>query len=420
MVAIYPIYLILFDYVKHSNITLLLTIVFVIGTTTIISKGGRIKKNAKGEKTMVRRRRKPYSIMDIIKRMVYCYKKRLLFVLLLIVTITKANAQAEVVLDAMPYINPLPYTPTGIVEAFPAEIPAGAILVTDPRFSWLEKLKGIEDGLYRMNESARSLEMVMFMKQQLIAAREARDKLQKAYDLEEKIRNDLKKLKALKDFSLADAVYLSERVLGESLNPADYMLRTNWKWHEDLKRSFSYDASSQISGDARSVYNFLTEYKEGQPRDIRRFDEIADVLGYGTEWRDYEKQQKVQAMLTKRRVYEMMKKNIDKQIQLVTSDTLSMDDGTRMRLILDLEEKSSTVEEKIAESNKEYSAMIDEKIRREVYYLKKISKEEEDQKTYKNIVLLNYNKAKGFRMMDYKIEMNGSTKLSNRGMFRRR
>ncbi len=421
MIMIYPLYLILIDYVKHSFLTLIFSITFVFGVIIIMSKGGKIKENEKGEKELVRKQEKPYKIMDLLRIIRNAMNKTSILVIVLTTCILTAKGQVGEVIDIMPYINPIPYTPTGIVEAFPASVPAGAIIVTDPKQSWLEKLKGIEDGLYRINESARGLEIVMFLKQQLIAAREARDKIQKAYDLSEKIRNDLKKLKALKDFSLADAMYLSERVLGESLNPADYMLRTNWKWHEDLKRSFSYEASANLSTDAKTVYNFLTEYTEGEDtRDIRRFDEITDVLGYGEEWKKYEKEQRVTAMLTKRRVYEMMKKNIQKQITLVTSDTLSMDDGTRMKLLLDLEERSSTVEEKIAESNKEYSNMLDEKIEKELNYQIKISKEEERQKTFKTIVLLNYNKSKGFRMVDYRIEKNGTTQLSNRGMFRTR
>ncbi len=417
MVAIYPIYLFLFDYVKHSNITMILTILFVIGITLILSKTGNIKENKEGEKQLVRRRKEPYGFKDIIDFIKSIISKKSLFIVLLLMCSGISKAQLEI-LPAITIIPP----PAPIAEV----IPPGALVVTgapvhDEGLTFMMKLKAIEDNIAHAGASIRGLETVTFLRHQLINIRETRDKIQKAYDLQEKIRNDLKKVKALKDFSVADAVYLSEKVLGESLNPADYMIRTNWKWHEDLKRSLSYDAGSQLSSDAKSVYRFLTQYREGDTVEVARFDEIADVLGFESDWRNYDKEQAIRAMLAKRRVAEMKKKNLKTQYDLVSgNDTLSMDDGKRMELILSLEDQMAKVEEDISISSKDFLKMMEEQNQRESFFIKKIAEEMNTQQSYNNIVMYHYNKNKGFKMVDYRIEKNGSPRLSNRGLFRTR
>ena len=66
MVLVYPLYLVFFDYVKHDIITLILTIIFVVGTTVIMKSGGDVVENEKGEKIIKRKTVEPLKLKEVI------------------------------------------------------------------------------------------------------------------------------------------------------------------------------------------------------------------------------------------------------------------------------------------------------------------------------------------------------------------
>jgi len=324
----------------------------------------------------------------------------------------------KMVYAQIPEITQISSSPTSIMAEPTSEVPVGQP-TSDVGLHYLLKLKGIEDQMYHYNSLIRSTESVKFMISQLQELQEQKERLQKVYDLQENIRNDLKKVKALKDFGVADVLYLSEQILGESLNPADYMINTDWEFHEDLKRAVSYKPSSNISSDARTVYKFLTRYREGDTLEIQRFNEIADVLGFERGWRDYTKQQKIVTGLAQIRSSDLLLERLQKYMDMtIKKDTLSMSDGERVSLMIKYTEMMGK-----AQNDKLNAAMLIENVIKEekeqrLIRLKRMTQEAAQQRAFRKIVYMNYNKNKGFKMADYETKKESSPRLSNRGMYR--
>ncbi len=339
--------------------------------------------------------------------------KKIIFIAFLTILVRSVFSQGPI-----PPITSIPLKPTSVLAEPLTAIPVGQP-TSDAGLQFMMKLKGIEDQMYHYNSLIRATESVQFLRSQLQELQEQKERLQKVYDLQENIRNDLKKVKALKDFGVADVLYISEQILGESLNPADYMINTDWEFHEDLKRAVSYRPSSNITSDARTVYKFLTRYREGDTLQIQRFDEIAEVLGFDRGWRDYTKQQKIVTGLAQIRSSDLLLERLQKYMDMtIMNDTLSMSDGERVSLMIKYTEMMGK-----AQNDKLNAAMLIENVIKEekeqrLIRLKRMTQEAAQQRAFKRIVYMNYNKNKGFKMADYEIKKESSPRLSNRGMYR--
>lgn len=337
--------------------------------------------------------------------------KRILLITISIVCIRMTYAQ-------VPMITPITMSPTSVM-AEPLSIAPVGTPTTDAGLHFLIKLKGIEDQMYHYNSLIRATESVQFMVAQLQSLQEQKEKLQKVYNLQEDIRNDLKKVKALKDFGIADVLYLSEQILGESLNPADYMISTDWEFHEDLKRAVSYRPSSNISSDARAVYKFLTRYREGDTLQIQRFNEIADVLGFERGWRDYTRQQQIVAGLAQIRSSDLLLERLQGYMDMtITKDTLSMSDGERLGLMIKYTEMMGKAQNDKLQAAKLIEGVVKEEKEERLRRLRRMTKEASQQRAFRKIVYVNYNKNKGFRLADYAVRKEAAPRLKNKGMYR--
>lgn len=319
---------------------------------------------------------------------------------------------------SIPPITPITPNPTSVMAEPLSMTPVGTP-TSDVGVQFLMKLKGIEDNLYHFNSLIRATETVQFLRSQLIELQEQKERLQKVYNLQEDIRNDLKKVKALKDFGIADVLYLSEQILGESLNPADYMISTDWEFHEDLKRAVSYRPSSNISSDARAVYKFLTRYREGDTLQIQRFNEIADVLGFERGWRDYTRQQQIVAGLAQIRSSDLLLERLQGYMDMtITKDTLSMSDGERLGLMIKYTEMMGKAQNDKLQAAKLIEGVVKEERDERLKRLRRMTKEASQQRAFRKIVYMNYNKNKGFRLADYAVRKEAPPRLKNKGMYR--
>lgn len=302
-----------------------------------------------------------------------------------------------------------------LAEPLPMEATPGQP-VADPVQRFLTKLKMIEDKRFQYNQLVRQNESVLFLKQSLISIRQTRDRMQEVYDLQERIRHDLKKVKALKDFGIADMVYMSEKILGESLNPADYMIETNSEAFENIKRKFSYRASTKVSSDARDVYRFLTQYRESDSikgyTEVERFNEIAHVLGYGSGWRNYVAEQQLRSAMAQNRLYDVMEDKVKRNWSLIlTSDTMSMSDGERLQADREMVSMLAEIERGRLETAKTIEEVAMKEQQRMFMYLDLAARERIMQSTFAKVVSFGkYKKNKGFRMVDHKVTMRGKAR----------
>jgi hypothetical protein len=75
MVIAYPIYLMVFKYSNYPVVTLIMTIIFSYGIMNIIKGGSVVIINEKGEEVFVRKRKTPYKIGELLKKIVQTTNK---------------------------------------------------------------------------------------------------------------------------------------------------------------------------------------------------------------------------------------------------------------------------------------------------------------------------------------------------------
>lgn len=96
MIISYPIYLLIFDYVKYEVITFLMSIVFLIGVKSLYKYGGKEVINEKGQNVLVRDKDKKLNFKELLKEIKNKFNmksKVLLLVLMFIITIKTSNGQ---------------------------------------------------------------------------------------------------------------------------------------------------------------------------------------------------------------------------------------------------------------------------------------------------------------------------------------
>jgi hypothetical protein len=282
------------------------------------------------------------------------------------------------------------------------QVPVGTP-VHDPGAKYLMKLKAIEDKRAYANQLIRQTETVQRTIQILQTAREQKEEIQTIYNLQRDIRNDLKKLKAIKDMTIHDVAYFAETIIGESLNPADYMIDMDEDWGKDFKRAIQYRPSTKVSSDSKSIVRFLTRYREGDTLTIRRFDQIAEVIGVSAGWRNYMEEEELRNALVKKRTNEMLENKIKELMEMtLTIDSLSMSDGERATLLLELYSKLSDVNDNIYEAGKVIENKSKEEIKKMAINVAIMNQEIAEQRIFRAIVHSEYKKNKGFRMASYK------------------
>lgn len=99
MIVLYPIYLLIFDYVKHDFVTFIMSIVFLIGVKTLYKYGGKEVIDEKGEKVLIRDKKKKLYYKELLKqlkRIMIMKSKVLLILLMLFVTTKTSNGQETI------------------------------------------------------------------------------------------------------------------------------------------------------------------------------------------------------------------------------------------------------------------------------------------------------------------------------------
>lgn len=99
MIISYPIYLLIFDYVKYEIITFLMSVVFLLGIRTLYKFGGEYEINEKGKRILVRNKEKKINYKELLKQLkekINMKSKILLLTLILLATIKTSNGQETI------------------------------------------------------------------------------------------------------------------------------------------------------------------------------------------------------------------------------------------------------------------------------------------------------------------------------------
>lgn len=336
-----------------------------------------------------------------------------------VLAVLLALASQLAVAQPIPPITPidlsqLTVTPAGLeMNAVPSGTP-----VHDPKMFFLETMRNIEEKFYQYNSLVRATETVKFLQAQLENAQKMKEKAQDIYDLQRDIREDLKRVKALKDFGLADFVYLSENILGESLNPADYMIDAEGEDYQNIKRMMDYKAEGKINDDAQYLYSFMTRFRAKDSIDggteIKRHDQVAKILGFNESWRRLVGVEDYKLALVQIRIGEMSKEKIHDNYSLILKDTLSMTDGERLdmdrKMLLELAE----AENLIADGHRMLLKQSNESVEMIRSTLIKQEKNRKINLAYRVLAGKPYSKNKGFRLADYRTNVGRVSHLNSR------
>jgi len=165
------------------------------------------------------------------------------------------------------------------------------MVVTNPSSDFADALRWAEEKVYMVNEKTHNAQLLLKIKQQLQEMQKVKEATEDYYKLAEKVQDDLKKLGAVANGGLPAFVHACEIVLGETLNPADYVPNVDSKLTKDFRKMVSYDSYSQISQDTREIQKELFEFSENPDKmqELSLTSHLAEIAGLSHNWRGYKR-----------------------------------------------------------------------------------------------------------------------------------
>ena len=134
------------------------------------------------------------------------------------------------------------------------------ITVDDPKAFYQRLQNHIKTANQWVNENVANSKMFIEARNRLRQLDSTRNLLQDQYRYVQKIQNEYEKLRELKNMKVSDGIYLTERLLDESLNPSDYIPKTEYT--RKLRSKLHYNSGSSVNGGAKDVYRDFFNYKE--------------------------------------------------------------------------------------------------------------------------------------------------------------
>jgi hypothetical protein len=155
------------------------------------------------------------------------------------------------------------------------------------------------------------------------AVKNVKDTLQKIYDYNKRNYDKLKHVvDGIKDFKAQGLSYFAERLIGRSLNPADYMLNIDNKEYNKFKKSISYDPGSDITSRARYSYDYLAKLTPSMA--------IMDLVNWKVAWGQKKMEDEIAAMESIRKTDSLAVVAMNRALDT----SLVMGDGERLQLLL--------------------------------------------------------------------------------------
>lgn len=234
------------------------------------------------------------------------------------------------------------------------------LVVTDPARDFQDHLKWIEEKIWQENEALDRAEMIVKLREQLEQLQEARRNIEETYRLQRQVQEDLKVLGAVADGGFAGLVNAFEIILGEPLNPADYI--PNIPEFSDFRSAMDYNAASYLSSDTRQAHRELFTHDSDDPdrradldltRNARRLNaSMVNLFAVSQGWRDYQDELEAQAILQKKAMADKLREMAKKMSEELQTDGLfAMSSAERMQLLLttsDLMYRASELELEVA------------------------------------------------------------------------
>lgn len=250
-------------------------------------------------------------------------------------------------------------------------------VVTDPKSMYQRMMQHLKDANQWTNENIANAKLFVEARKRLQQLDSTKQVLQGHYNYAKKIQAELEKIRAIKNMKISDGVYLTERLLGEKLNPAEYIPRTEFT--KKLRENVNNNSSSNVAYDAKVLYRDFFNYEE-----LKKYDK-EELAKLEASLNEAQMQLKIQELLA---VIETCNRTIDmaqEQYDILNMDKkLKMTDGERLaamnkcnRILLDAIELRNDAQNKLIAlkvQGTQNTAVIVQEERKEKFY-KEVAKE---------------------------------------------
>jgi hypothetical protein len=131
-------------------------------------------------------------------------------------------------------------------------------LVHDARLFFQNQVDNVERKSFLINEKIQYAEMVVRLKEQLQELKETKENIEETYKLQQKVREDLKKVGAIADGGFPALINASEVILGKTLNTAYYI--PDIEEIKEFRQNINYDASQMLSPETRFIHRDIFKF----------------------------------------------------------------------------------------------------------------------------------------------------------------